>query len=235
MRHNHRINLLPPDTIAAYHRARRNAVLSRIVLGIGMLALIEAVFAASTWLYLRELTVAEEARYAVVSKSEELRRASELEDQLDGFAKELVVLRDLKVTQYDPSFLVREISNQLPQGAVLRQFQLVFEDSTSTRGARGSAAARARAAAMANGAPQITLAGGAETRRDVLDFEGRLKTLEFVQEVESPIENIIHPEDVSFTFDLTLIPAAQAGRVKIEASENAAALEEDEDEEETDE
>jgi len=221
MNHHQRINLLPPDTITAYHRARRSAVLARIITGIGLLALIGAVFVGSTWLYLKELTDAEDVRYAVVSKSEELRRASALEAQLDGFAQELSVLRDLKVAQYDPSFLVREIANQLPQDAVLRQFHLVFEKEA---GAKTSSKTSAR---MPDGAPIISLSGSAATRRDVLDFEDRLVALAFVQAVDAPIENIIHPEDVAFTFDLTLVPAAQAEKTKIEASENVATSESD--------
>lgn len=195
------------------------SVFTRLMFGIGILALLVLVFVGSSAAYLYVLIDAGENRLDVLEKSEELRRSEEFEAQIASFTQELVVLRDLKVQQYDPSFLVRSIVDLLPPHARLLRFQLVFEDETQLPIAVIEESPDAAVAPPSN-APTLNLQGIADTRRDVLDFQHAMEALPFVQEVEAPISNIIHPTDVSFSFTLTLVPPAIAQKVKIDASEN---------------
>lgn len=210
-----RINLLPKEALDFYHKSRRATVLTRILIGLSILAFLVTVFAATAVVYLIILTNADMNRLRVVEGSQELRRAGELEELISGFSQELTVLRDLKVTQYDPSFLVREIINVLPVAARIRRLQLSFDEDPLV-----AVVSEFAVKDPANNAPVITLHGIAETRKDVLDFQHALAAFDFVFSVEAPTENIIYPTNAHFAFELTLLPAAEAAKVKIEASEN---------------
>lgn len=217
---HHQVNLLPEEALEIYHKHRRGTVASRIIEGVAILCLLVGVFAGSAALYLRLISEADQERLTVVEGSQELRRSEELEKLISGFSQELVVLRDLKVKQYDPTFLVREFINVLPENAQLTRFQLSFlpEDE---------AEAAAALANPATNAPTIYLQGTAATRADVLAFQHAMETFDFVSTIEAPTQNIIYPTNATFVFELELIPAAVAERVKIEASENVGSEEEE--------
>lgn len=200
----HAVNLLPQQAFESYTQSRRYAVFSRVIGGIALLFLVAAVFAGASLQYLATVTKAEGERLEIAQRSEELKRAETFEERLRAFSSELSVLRVLKNPQYDPSMLVRQISEALPVGASLQAMTMSFGSASEDDGADGDVAEKN--AGASSSAPQLFLTGIAGTRGDILDFQHALEELPFVESVDAPLENIIKPTDAAFSFSLILVP-----------------------------
>lgn len=205
MRHTN-VNLLPQDRVEALHRLWRGRVIARVLVALGIIVVLFGALVGTTFFYISTLITQEESRVEAIRRSQELEQVEELEARLRNFEKNLEVIRTLDQPQYDPSEILRTFAAALPPGVRLTTVNVVFEEPKkgSARSGRGSSGGKEE-----EQFPRITLFGNAATRGAMLAFERSLEELPFVAAFNAPIQNLIEPADVDFSFTLTLEPLRQ--------------------------
>lgn len=176
------LNLVP-----ASHKKqiRREIVLRTLALSAAFLAVWTLVFfviAGQAWLILSIQNDALKERFDVEESTDTAQKTLAFEQTLKDANALLSYTATIRKEPYDDVVFFLEFTTSLiPEGITLRSFDL------------------------GTGGGKLVLGGKARYREDLLTFEKRLKEHpEYFAEVTSPISNVLRPEDIDFSFSITL-------------------------------
>src|SRR3989344_3175167 len=168
-------------------------LISRILLGIAVLAVIMAVEIFATWQNLRVFVSAQQEQQELFEQRPEVVAAKEFEGSLSG-TKTLVqkgnAFFENAIVWHE---LVQRVFEVIPSGITLESISFARQPEIQKKGE-----------AKSKPAIQILLSGVASDRGSVRDFELALKELPDVLELQSPTQNIIPRADIPFRMTLLI-------------------------------
>lgn len=164
---------------------RREIILRILALSAAFLVVWTLVFfviAGQAWLILSIQNDALKERFEIEERTDTAQKTLAFEQTLKDANIFLSYTSTIRKEPYDDVvFLLEFTTSLIPEGITLRSFDL----------------------ATAGG--KLVLGGKARYRNDLLAFEKRLKEHpEYFAEVISPISNVLRPQDIDFSFSITL-------------------------------
>lgn len=181
------LNLLPKE----YHAGLRRDIILRmftfafVSLSVWTLAFFFLV--AQGWVYLAIQNSALQQRLLVEQNTDAAKKISTLETNVKAINAALAYAEDINARPSDnAAVLMAAIDELVPAGVTLN----VFDLNSSSRA--------------------LTISGTAAKRDDVLAFEQKLRAQsQIIREVVAPLSNLFKPDNVQFSFFITLQSKAQ--------------------------
>jgi Tfp pilus assembly protein PilN len=120
-------------------------------------------------------------RVANEGKKVEIQEAQQLESQIALLNAHVLTIKNIQQSKkHDTAEILEAIAPLVPAGSNLTQLSVSTDTGT------------------------VTLRGHADLRSQVVTLQTSLESNELFSDVEFPLSNISKPEDITFTFNLTL-------------------------------